>query len=428
MTILMTVKARRSAIGLRACAGARASLLSGVCAGAIVATCLTTALDAQSMVGGAPSSAITAATAPIAVSGTVAGTITAQGAPIRGATVIVVSSGVQTRTDEQGAYRIHSIPVGTQQLRVRTLGYRPDSARVVIVDGHVTRHDFVLTVESSALQRVVVTGTLKPVTIAESPVKVEVVSTQFFARNVTNSVMDALKSVNGVQTQQDCGVCGTNNLRINGMEGPYTAVLIDGAPIMGSLASVYALNGINPALIEQIEIIKGPASTLYGTEAMGGVVNVITKDPRFAPKATVNVFNTSHGEWNADGATAGGSGRANFLLSASASGAGRFVDDNRDGFNDLQRYTRLALFGKFAVGAPNDRVMHVALKQYHETRLGGVDLSTNAQRCSSINYGESIRTDRTELVGSYRLPTNARNLGWNARTISTRDEWIDHRS
>ena len=225
--------------------------------------------------------------------------------------------------------------------------------------------------------------------------------------------MEALKTVNGVQTQQDCGVCGTNSLRINGMEGPYTAVLIDGAPIMGSLASVYALNGINPALIEQIEIIKGPASTLYGTEAMGGVVNVITKDPRFAPKATVNVFNTSHGEWNADGATAGGGGRANFLLSASASGAGRFVDDNRDGFNDLQRYTRLALFGKFAVGAPNDRVMQVAVKQYHETRLGGVDLSTTAERCSAINYGESIRTDRTELVGSYRLSTNARNMHAN---------------
>ncbi len=314
------------------------------------------------------------------------------------------------RPNDSGVFLLPDVAAGRYWLRARALGYRPDSALIEILSGEIARHDVALVAETSALQRVVVTGTMRPVTVAESPVKVEVVSTQFLARNVTNTVMEALKNVNGVQSQQDCGVCGTNNLRINGMDGPYTAVLIDGAPIMGSLASVYALNGIDPSLIEQIEIIKGPASTLYGTEAMGGVVNVITKDPRFAPRTTTQFFGTSHGEWNANASAAGSNGRAHVLVSGSLSHAGTFIDDNRDAFTDLPQYTRVALFGKLALGTPNDRSLHVAAKQYHETRFGGVENWTTNDRCGAERYGESIRTRRSELVGSYRLPTAARNL------------------
>ncbi len=314
------------------------------------------------------------------------------------------------RTSETGVFVLRDVTAGRYWLRVRALGYRPDSALIMVAADERVTHDVAMVAETSALQRVVVTGTLRPVTVAESPVKVEVVSTQFLARNVTNTVMDALKNVNGVQSQQDCGVCGTNNLRINGMDGPYTAVLIDGAPIMGSLASVYALTGIDPSLIEQIEIIKGPASTLYGTEAMGGVVNVITKDPRFAPRATTQFFGTSHGEWNANASAAGSNGRAHVLVSGTLSHAGTFIDDNRDAFTDLPQYTRVALFGKLALGTPNDRSLHVAAKQYHESRFGGVENWTTNDRCGAERYGESIRTRRSEVVGSYRLPTAARNL------------------
>src|SRR5690606_8200620 len=105
--------------------------------------------------------------------------------------------------------------------------------------------------------------------ITESPIKVQVITSQFLERNITNNLMESVRAINGLTQQIDCGVCYTNNIRINGMEGPYTAVLIDGIPILGALASVYGLNGINPALIEQLEITKGPSSTIHGAEAMG---------------------------------------------------------------------------------------------------------------------------------------------------------------
>src|SRR5699024_7839872 len=96
----------------------------------------------------------------------------------------------------------------------------------------------------------------------------------FLQKNPSANFMDNISYINGLSNFVTCGVCGTNSIRINGMEGPYTAVLIDGTPIIGSLASVYGLNGISPAIIERIEVIKGPNSTLYGSEAMGGVINI----------------------------------------------------------------------------------------------------------------------------------------------------------
>ena len=81
--------------------------------------------------------------------------------------------------------------------------------------------------------------------------------------------MESLEHVNGLYQQVDCAVCGTNNVRINGLEGVHTAFLIDGIPIMGALASVYGLNGLHPGMIEQIEVLKGPSSTAATTRSMG---------------------------------------------------------------------------------------------------------------------------------------------------------------
>ena len=120
---------------------------------------------------------------------------------------------------------------------------------------------------------------MKETFLSASPVKVDVVTQKFLKKIATANVMEVIENVNGVQKQINCGVCGTNDIHINGMEGPYTLVLINGMPVMSSLSTVYGLNGIPTSLIKQIEIIKGPSSTLYGTEAVAGVINILTKDP-----------------------------------------------------------------------------------------------------------------------------------------------------
>ena len=101
----------------------------------------------------------------------------------------------------------------------------------------------------------------------------------FSERNPTPSIFESLQNVNGIRPQLNCNVCNTGDIHINGLEGPYTFVLIDGMPIVSGLSTVYGLSGIPQSLIERVEIVKGPASTLYGSEAVGGIINIITKQP-----------------------------------------------------------------------------------------------------------------------------------------------------
>ena len=140
---------------------------------------------------------------------------------------------------------------------------------------------------------VVITGTMKEVRKSDSPVPVEIITPKLFQKNPTPSLFDAVGMVNGVKPQINCSVCNTGDIHINGMEGPYTMILIDGMPIVSGLSTVYGLSGIPNSLVERIEIVKGPASSLYGSEAMGGIINVITKNPQRAPKFAADIFSTS---------------------------------------------------------------------------------------------------------------------------------------
>lgn len=334
----------------------------------------------------------------------VSGRILSGGEPVPSAHVVVKSSTSRTMTDESGAYRLQELKPGRHTILASAPGYSTVEKTVTLREGEPLRLDFQLTGAAIALNPIVVSGTLKENFVSESTVKVDVVPSAVLQRNVTNNLMESIGNVNGLYQQVDCGVCYTNNIRINGMEGPYTAVLIDGMPIMSALASVYGLNGINPSIVEQIEIIKGPSSTLYGTEAMGGVVNVITKNPRFAPRFSVDGYRSSHGQTNLDLAAASGVGAVRGLLSGNVYHMGNFVDENGDDFSDLTLDKRVSLFGKMDYRREEKRILGLTAKYYYEDRFGGVKGWTEADRGSESIYGESIYTNRFELLGSYLLP------------------------
>src|SRR5690606_7969964 len=141
---------------------------------------------------------------------------------------------------------------------------------------------------------------MKPVLRSESLVPVEVYTSTFFKKNPTANVFEAMQIVNGVRPQVNCSVCNTGGIHINGLEGPYTFVLIYGMPIVSGLSTVYGLSGIPNSLIERVEVVKGPASSLYGSEAVGGLINIITKSPKYAPLFSADMFGTSWGEINTD--------------------------------------------------------------------------------------------------------------------------------
>lgn len=201
----------------------------------------------------------------------VAGRVMANERPVAGAAVETAGGVAPALTDSAGRFRL-SLPRGRHALSVSALGHEGARRTVEVQGSDWLEVEIELRVTAVVLDAIVVTGLMRETTVSESSAKVEVVSGRQLQRTVASSLMEVIGHVNGLYAQVDCGVCYKNNIRINGMEGPYTAVLIDGMPIMGGLASVYGLNGIDPGLVEQLEILKGPASTLYGTEAMGGVV------------------------------------------------------------------------------------------------------------------------------------------------------------
>ncbi|MDZ7632631.1 MAG: TonB-dependent receptor [Gemmatimonadaceae bacterium] len=331
------------------------------------------------------------------------GQVLSAGQPVVGATVAVDGDARRAvRTDSAGRYRLTIPAVASVRVLARAIGYAPESRTVVVSRAGVDTLDFVLRASASTLNTVVTTATMQERYLSDSPVKVELVTPAFLQRNVSNNVMDNVSFLPGLTQQVDCGVCFTNNIRINGMEGPYTAVLIDGTPMMSALATVYGLNSIDPSLIEQIEIIRGPNSTLYGSEAMGGVINIVTKDARLAPKLSVNAFGTSDGESTLSLAAAPRIGSAQSLLSVSGSYNARFIDRNGDGFSDLPLVSRLSVMNKWVTGTPANRPFELMARVYGEDRFGGTDAWTREDRGSSTVYGESIRTYRAELLGTWR--------------------------
>lgn len=256
-----------------------------------------------------------------------------------------------------------------------------------------------------ALDEMVVTGTMKPVTKLDSPVPVEVYSETFFKANPTPNVFDAMQNVNGVRPQVNCNVCNTGDIHINGLEGAYSMILIDGMPIVSGLSTVYGLSGIPQALIDRVEVVKGPASTLYGSEAVGGLINVLTKNPLTAPNFAVDVNATSWQEVNVDlGKKINFSKNTSNLLGVNYFNYSNPIDNNNDNFTDLTLQHRISVFNKLNVQRPNQREFSVAGRYVYEDRWGGDMNWEQKYRGGSEVYGESIWTSRWEMFGVYELP------------------------
>jgi len=335
----------------------------------------------------------------------VTGFITSGGQAAPFATIVLESTSLVTIADSTGRYQISEVAPGSFLLSVSLSGHQKRSRKISIKDSSAVRADFDLTPTSHDLDEVVVTGTLKEVRRIESPVPVEVYSPQFFKKNPTPSIFDALQSVNGVRPQLNCNVCNTGDIHINGLEGPYTMVLIDGMPIVSSLSTVYGLSGIPNSLVERIEIVKGPASSLYGSEAVGGLVNIITKKPTNAPLFSADLFSTTWKEWNADlGFKFRAGKKATALTGVNYFRYANIIDNNRDGFSDVALQHRVSLFQKWSVQRKANRLLSVAVRYFNEDRWGGDTRWTKEFRGGDSLYGESIYTKRWELIGNYQLP------------------------
>ena len=337
--------------------------------------------------------------------GNISGVISYNKMPLPGATIFFINLRQSIIADSSGKFLVQAVPFGRQAIRVSAAGFQKKQ----VVINHQQQNSFadlILESDSSLIEEVVISGTLRPVSKLSSPIMVEVYSPAFFKKNPAPNIFESLQMVNGVQPQLNCNVCNTGDIHINGMEGPYTMILIDGMPIVSSLSTVYGLAGIPNSMVKRIEIVKGPASTLYGSEAVGGVINIITKDANTADRLKIDFSGTQLGEFNTDITVSKQFKNTAVLLGVNYFNFQQRKDINADNFTDLTLQKRLSLFNKWNFKMGNGRTASLGIRYITENRWGGELQWVPKFKGTDSVYGETISTNRVEFLGTVGLSKN----------------------
>ncbi len=195
------------------------------------------------------------------------------------ASVVIKGTSLATLTDETGHYYLVNIPEGEHTLVVSALGYESQERTVVAEKGKTIEVDFEMTEGLVSLDKVVVTGDRRVMSRKEASVVVSTITPQVFTASQSLTLGDGLNFSSGLRVENNCQNCGFNQVRVNGMEGPYSQILVNGRPIFSGLAGVYGLELIPTSMIDRVEVIKGGGSAMYGSNAIAGTINMILKEP-----------------------------------------------------------------------------------------------------------------------------------------------------
>lgn len=202
--------------------------------------------------------------------------------------IVLKGTTIGTMSDETGHYFLKDIPVGEQTLVFSSVGYITEERKVNLKHDQMLELNVVLQEESFLVDNVVVTANKYKTKRKETANIVNVISPVLFEMTTAHCMADVLNYQTGLRVEQTCSNCGVPSLRINGLEGQYSQILMDSRPIFSSLASVYGLEQVPAGMVDRVEIIRGGGSALYGANAIAGVVNIITKEP------TRNFVNVAH--------------------------------------------------------------------------------------------------------------------------------------
>ena len=201
------------------------------------------------------------------------------GEHLPGITIRVLETSLGATTDISGHYAIHNMEPGSYVIEARCVGYVSEKKKVNINEGETLELNFEIAPDAFNLEQVVVTGNRSEVRRRMSSSLVTVVGAPTLDVVNATSLADGLCYQPGVRVENDCQNCGFTQVRINGLDGHYSQILMNSRPVFSALAGVYGLEHIPANMIERIEVMRGGGSALFGSSAIGGTVNIITKDP-----------------------------------------------------------------------------------------------------------------------------------------------------
>ena len=321
-----------------------------------------------------------------------------------GVNITVSGTNLGAASGPDGNYIITGVPIGSYTLRATMMGYDISEKPIEVRAGAEISADFVLTESVIEMNEIVVTGTGMPTLYQDSPVKTAVVRRELIEKQKFNNLAEAIDFQTGVRVEGNCQNCNFTQVRLLGLEGHHAQILIDSNPVVSSLAGVYGLEQLPREMIERVEIVKGGGSSLYGGQAMAGVVNLITRRP------THNEFSLDYN--NGTIADARDQRIGGTISRVNESGTSKAIlygnlrnrdpyDHNGDGFSEM------GVLKQEAAGAnwyftPNERSeLAVQLHYVHEDRRGGnkFDLAPHladiAEWTETFRYGGSFAWNQT---------------------------------
>ncbi|CCX66245.1 tonB-dependent receptor [Prevotella sp. CAG:1058] len=157
------------------------------------------------------------------------------------------------------------------------MGYASQTKTVVVSNEYTVDLHFVMEKEDIMMDEVVANRNETNRRVA--PVVVNVMNSKLFETVNSTDLAKSLSYQSGLRVENNCQNCGFPQVRINGLEGPYSQLLINSRPVMSALSGVYGLEQIPVSMIERVEVVRGGGSALFGANAVGGTINIITKDP-----------------------------------------------------------------------------------------------------------------------------------------------------
>ncbi|MDD6614430.1 MAG: TonB-dependent receptor [Bacteroidales bacterium] len=348
------------------------------------------------------------------------------------ASVALEGTKIGTTTDEEGNFIFRKIAPGRYTIVVSCIGYKKEHHTVEVRKESVAHAHLELVPEATRLDEIVVSANRNETNRKEAPVVVNVLSEKQFEQNNAQDLVQSLGFQSGVRVEYNCQNCGFPQVRINGLEGPYTQLLIDSKPIMSALSGVYGLEQIPVNMVERIEVVKGGGSALFGANAIAGTVNIITKEP-LSPSLSVGtdiqaIGGTTYSQnFNANGA----------ILSKDRHFGASFYqtfrkrnpyDRDNDGFSEIGMLTNNSFGTKLFYNINSKNKIKIEYHTTNEKRRGGNNFDMQphyADICEATEHlinALSLNYDFVSSDGKHRL-----NVYSSAQSIDRNSYYGSHK-
>ena len=320
-------------------------------------------------------------------------------------TIKIKGTTIGVTTDASGHYFLRNLPLGDLTIEVSMVGFRTITKDIKVSKGMTYEVNFELDEGTVSLDEVVVSANRNNTTRRQSSSLVSVVGVKMLEATSSKTLSDGLKFQPGLRVENNCQNCGTTQLRINGLEGPYSQILIDSRPVIGALSGVYSLEQIPANMIERIEVIRGGGSVMLGGNAIGGAVNIITREPIRNSGEFSHTTTAINGFGSFENNTTFNASIVNDAYNAGIMVFGQYRDRDPhdidgDGFSEMPVLNNRALGFRSFLNTDNYSRITLEYQNMHEFRRGGDSLKQQPYKAyiaeqaeHSINSG-SIKYDR----------------------------------